>query len=216
MKHATIAFLGLLLSTSLLLADTPEKENILPEWALGGFVRPQGKNPIIIPDPHSTFYCPMTQQQVDWEESDTFNPAAIMKDGKIYVLYRAEDNSSPKLSERTSRLGLAESKDGIKMKKQKAPVLYPAEDNTRTFEWPGGCEDPRLVVTEDGLYVLTYTSWNHDKAHLSIATSRDLINWEKHGLAFDKAQDGKFRDTWSKSASIVTEVKKREAGRYPY
>ena len=36
----------------------------------------------------------MRKQQVKWEESDTFNPAATVKDGKIVVLYRAEDNSA--------------------------------------------------------------------------------------------------------------------------
>ena len=62
-------------------------------WVIGPFLRPEGVNPVISPQP-TEFYCPMRKQQVKWEESDTFNPAATVKDGKIVVLYRAEDNSA--------------------------------------------------------------------------------------------------------------------------
>ena len=52
------------------------------QWILGPFVRPEGVNPVISPQP-TTFQCPMRKQPVRWEESDTFNPAATVKDGKI-------------------------------------------------------------------------------------------------------------------------------------
>lgn len=125
--------------------------NKLPEWALGGFVRPDGVNPVITPNPNSKFDCPMQKAPVGWEESDTFNPAAVVKDGKIYVLYRAEDNSAQGIGMRTSRIGLAESTDGVTMKRRSTPVMYPAEDNAKELEWKGGCEDPRVAVTEDGM-----------------------------------------------------------------
>ena len=51
-------------------------------WVIGPFLRPEGVNPVISPQP-TEFYCPMRKQQVKWEESDTFNPAATVKDGKI-------------------------------------------------------------------------------------------------------------------------------------
>lgn len=41
-----------------------------------------------------------------------------------------------------------------------------------------GCEDPRVAVTEDGLYVMLYTQWNRKQARLAVATSRDLQIWE--------------------------------------
>lgn len=92
-------------------------------WMLGPFQRPEGVNPVISPLP-TEFYCPMRKQQVKWEESDTFNPAATVKDGKIVVLYRAEDNSAQGIGKRTSRIGYAESKDGIKMNRLDKPVLF--------------------------------------------------------------------------------------------
>jgi len=54
-------------------ATARAKENVLPQWAFGGFVRPEGVNPIITPIPENKFDCPMQKKPVGWEESDTFN-----------------------------------------------------------------------------------------------------------------------------------------------
>lgn len=186
--------------------EQTKNTNQLPSWAFGGFIRPEGKNPIITPDTSTKFFCPMNGKEMGWEESDTFNPAAAIKDGKIVVLYRAEDNTAQGVGSRTSRIGYAESLDGITMSKRTSPVLYPDNDVAKPLEWPGGCEDPRVAVTEDGLYVMFYTGWNHQTPRLCVATSRDLIHWTKHGLAFAKAYDGKFKNMESKSASIVTKI----------
>ena len=182
-------------------------QNVLPDWALGGFVRPEKANPIITPNPSNQVDCPMQDKKIGWEESDVFNPAATVKDGKIYVLYRAEDNSATGIGKRTSRIGLAESEDGIHMKRRKTPVMYPDKDNMKEYEWEGGCEDPRVTMTEDGLYVMAYTSWNRKVARLCIATSHDLVKWEKHGPAFAKAYNGRFKDIFCKSGSMVTTIK---------
>jgi predicted GH43/DUF377 family glycosyl hydrolase len=188
------------------LTDFKKPDNRLPYWALGNFVRPGKGNPVIEPDAKSEFYCPMRKMSVKWEESDTFNPAAVVKDGKIYVLYRAEDNSAKGIGLRTSRIALAESKDGISMKKNPSPVLFPSEDNMKQYEWPGGCEDPRVVATEDGTYVMGYHAWDRKLSRLSFATSKDLKTWVKHGHAFAKAYDGRFATMWTKAAAIVTNV----------
>lgn len=179
----------------------------LPDWAIGPFVRPKGVNPIISPDTKTRFYDPMQKKKVDWESNDTFNPAAAVKDGKVYVLYRAEDKSGVGIGHRTSRIGLAESKDGITMKRRSSPVFYPQADDQQEFEWPGGCEDPRVAVTEDGTYVMFYTQWNKKVPRLGAATSRDLVKWEKHGPIFQDAYNGKFHDIASKSASVLTTLK---------
>ena len=179
----------------------------LPDWSFGGFVRPEGINPVIAPDIASVFKCPMTKTTAKWEESDTFNPAAVVKDGNVVVLYRAEDNSATGIGTRTSRIGYASSTDGFHFKKLPQPVLFPENDKMKEFEWPGGCEDPRVAVTEEGLYVMFYTAWNRQVPRLSVATSKDLIHWEKHGPAFYKAYNGRFKDMATKSASIVTTIK---------
>jgi predicted GH43/DUF377 family glycosyl hydrolase len=40
----------------------------------------------------SNFSCPWHNATVGWEEKDVFNPAAIVKGGKVHLLYRAEDS----------------------------------------------------------------------------------------------------------------------------
>ncbi len=178
----------------------------LPHWALGSFIRPANANPILSPHPNNTFPDPMSHQPIAWEANDVFNPAAAVMNHKVYVLYRSEDKSGKGIGERTSRIGLAESTDGIHMKRRSTPVLYPADDNQKEFEWTGGCEDPRVAVTEKGTYVMLYTQWNRKVPRLAVATSKDLITWIKHGPAFYKAYNGKFKDLATKSASIVTSV----------
>jgi predicted GH43/DUF377 family glycosyl hydrolase len=200
------AILGLLLFVQIQTqAQTPIAK--LPTWALGPFVRPADANPVISPDSTTSFYDPMQKKPVDWESNDTFNPAAALKNGKIYVLYRAEDKSGVAIGHRTSRIGLAESSNGITMKRTGKPVLFPAVDDQQEFEWTGGCEDPRVAVTEDGTYLMLYTQWNKKVPRLGSATSRDLINWKKHGPIFQDAYNGKFHNIASKSASILTTVK---------
>lgn len=169
-------------------------------WQLGPFVRPEGVNPVISPLKESIFFCPAQQSEVPWEGDHTFNPAAIVRDGKVYLLYRAEDNFGQGIGNHTSRLGLAVSTDGMHFERRDTPVLYPDLDSQAGAEWPGGCEDPRIVEREDGLYVMTYTQYDHHIAQLAIATSKDLVHWEKYGYAFAESP---LRKKWSKSGAIV-------------
>lgn len=172
---------------------------------VNSFYKPK-ENPIVTADSSYTFFDPIKKQTVKWQRADVFNPAAIVKDGKIFLLYRCEDNPAAALGGRTSRLGLAESEDGIHFNKFPEPVLYPSTDSFAKYDYPGGCEDPRLVQTEDGMYVVAYTSWNYDVPRLSIAFSRDLMHWQKKGPAFLKAYNGKFANDASKSGSIITKM----------
>lgn len=202
MKYKNI-FLAILV---IFQVNTLMAQNSLPAWALGPFVRPANVNPIISPNPNSSFIDPMTNKIIAWEANDVFNPAATIKDNKIIVLYRAEDLSGKGIGERTSRLGMAESVDGIHMKRYDEPIFFPANDNQKEFEWTGGCEDPRVAVTENGTYVMLYTQWNKKVPRLAVATSKDLIHWIKYGPVFNKAYNGKFKDLGTKSASIVTSI----------
>lgn len=68
------------------------------QWILGPFVRPEGVNPVISPQP-TTFQCPMRKQPVRWEESDTFNPAATVKTERLWYS-TARKTTRRKASER--------------------------------------------------------------------------------------------------------------------
>ena len=177
-------------------------------WAWTGFHRPVGINPVISPDTSSVFLCPMSTTPISWEYSDTFNPAATIINGRVAVLYRAEDRLAQGIGRRTSRIGYASSADGLHFQRHGAPVMYPGDDSQAENEIPGGCEDPRVCMAEDGTYVMMYTQWNRKVARLAVATSRDLVHWQKHGPAFRDAYNGKYKDMFCKSGSIVTRMKK--------
>jgi predicted GH43/DUF377 family glycosyl hydrolase len=195
MKTLVVAFL--LLSTSAVAQLS---------WSNQPFTKVR-ENPIMGADSSYSFYCPVQEKNVRWQRADVFNPAAVIKDGKVYLLFRAEDNPKAEIGGRTSRIGLAVSDDGVHFKKHAEPVLYPAKDKFAEYDYPGGCEDPRVIETDDGRYVMAYTSWNGKTARLSIAISKDLYKWEKKGPAFLKAYGGKYKDQWSKSGSIITAMK---------
>jgi predicted GH43/DUF377 family glycosyl hydrolase len=110
----------------------------------------------------------------------------------------------------TSRVGMAESEDGIHFTRRADPVFFPAIDSQQSREWPGGVEDPRLVESPDGAYVLTYTQWNHKGYAVGLATSRDLTHWTKHGPVFLNAAGGKYDGFNYKSAGIVTRLDKKK------
>jgi beta-1,2-mannosidase len=177
-------------------------------WPLGPFTRPV-QEPVIKPQAESVFHDPLSATPVHWEALHTFNPAAVMRNGKVMVLYRAEDDSGPlsgpaQIGMHTSRLGLAESEDGIHFTRLPDPVFYPAEDSQKAREWPGGVEDPRVVEAPDGTYVLTYTQWNRKTYTIGVATSPDLIHWTKHGPAL--GETGPYANLMYKSGGIVTRL----------
>lgn len=183
---------GALLLAGLALAGEP--------WAIGPFTKRDAVNPILEPSREATFACPIQGRNVHWEALASYNAAAVVRDGQVFLLYRAQDEDG------VSRLGLASSRDGFAFARRPAPVLYPDHDVMKEYEGPGGCEDPRLVSDGKGGYVLTYTAWDKKTARLAVATSPDLVRWTKRGLAFS----GKHRDVWSKSGSIVCRWKGSE------
>jgi predicted GH43/DUF377 family glycosyl hydrolase len=128
-----------------------------------------------------------------WEAAGTFNPAVAMRGGKIVLLYRAQDKQG------TSRLGYAESVDGVHFTRRDDPVLSPAED----YEKDGGVEDPRLVQFGE-TYYLTYTGYNKKDAQLCLAISTDLIHWDRRGVILP-AYKGNWNVKWTKSGAIVPE-----------
>lgn len=177
----------------LLAQRTPEKP-----WMLGPFQKKNTHNPILAAKASTTFFCPVRQEMVRWEEKDVFNPAVVVRNGKVYMLYRAEDTVGKFAG--TSRLGLAVASDGIHFTRRPTPVFYPDNDALKKYEWEGGCEDPRVVESPNGVYIMTYTTYDGDKARLCMATSKDLVTWEKQGLAFGQEM---YRNSWSKSGAIV-------------
>jgi len=187
-------------------SDSEEQELATSSPAfLTGFEKP-ANNPILTADVSYTFLDPLADSIVNWQKADVFNPGAIVEGDSVYLFFRAEDNPKAHLGGRTSRVGLAVSGDGLNFIRRANPVIYPADDNNREFEEGGGIEDPRVIHTPDGGYLMLYTGWNTEVARLCSATSTDMVNWTKHGPVFQDAYGGKFHDVWSKSGSVVGEL----------
>ena len=167
-----------------------------------GLTAPRREGLVLEPNAASRFHCPIGDTTIAWEEKDVFNPAAAVRDGRIHLLYRAEDRVGAVNG--TSRIGLAVSDDGVHFQRDPEPVLYPDMDEMYEYEWPGGCEDPRLVEDEDGRYVLTYTAFDGRIARLCVATSNDLRHWTKHGPVL--AGVGMV-DQFCKAGAIVCRMK---------
>ena len=190
--------------------EDPQSES----WAFPFFQKVDSINPILNPTQSLSFTDPITNSKVFWEERNVLNPAAIVKNDTVFMLYRAQDQWG------TSRIGLAYSTDGLHFEKRATPVFFPDQDPQKTFEWNyrkeegvpysldckscyfDGVEDPRIVQSETGSYIMTYTAYDGKTARMSIASSKDLIHWEKHGLIL---KDDKYKDYWYKSGSIVTQ-----------
>ncbi len=175
--------------------------------------------PALGPRSESLFHCPVRNADVRWEEKGAFSPAAIVREGKLHLLYEAREAGGPHRD--CARIGLAVSDDGIVFERREAPVLHPDDDFMTGYEWDGGCADPRVVEREDGTYVMTYTAFDGAISRLAVASSRDLVRWTKHGLAFGKAGAGRFKERRSKSGVILTSldgagrlVAQRLAGKY--
>ena len=136
---------------------------------------------------------PLLSPGDSWTEFGLFNPAAIRVGRKTVLLFRAMD------VKKTSRIGYAESNDGLHFTTRPAPVLQPEA----AYEADGGVEDPRIVQI-GGVYYLTYTGYNTRDAQLCLATSPDLIHWHREGVILP-AYEGNWNTGWTKSGAIVPE-----------
>ena len=128
-----------------------------------------------------------------WMEAGAFNAAAVMVNGKTVLLFRARDARG------TSRIGYAESADGLHFKIDPRPVLEPVE----TYERGGGVEDPR-VLRIGTIYYMTYTGYNGRDAQLCLATSPDLRHWSRQGVILP-AYQGTWITGWTKSGAMAPE-----------
>ncbi len=115
-----------------------------------------------------------------WESRYVLNCAAVRLDGAIYILYRAFGKDE------TSRIGLAWTADGCHIDgRLDTPIFEPAEDTESH-----GCEDPRVTVIGDTLYML-YTAYDGALAQIAMASiskqdflARNWDAWERRGLCF--------------------------------
>lgn len=123
-------------------------------------------NPIITPNPEHK-----------WESVKVYNPGAVFHDGKYHIFYRAVGRGQ----DWHSSIGYAVSDDGENFKRFPNPILDSDPANPLELR---GLEDPR--ITKIGpTFFMAYAAYDGKVPRLNIATSSNLKNWEKHGVAFN-------------------------------
>ncbi len=138
---------------------------------------------------------PILQPTSGFESKSVYNPAVIVEDGKFSMLYRAEGEDTGE-----GAIGLAFSKDGIHFERySNNPVMVREYDYEKE-----GIEDPRIVKFSD-TYYLTYTSADaRTPGNICLATSTDLINWDKKGEIL-QPRSGAWNSHQIKAGAIVPE-----------
>jgi beta-1,2-mannobiose phosphorylase / 1,2-beta-oligomannan phosphorylase len=113
----------------------------------------------------------LSPTELEFENNAVFNPG-IFQDGNIvHIFYRAVQNGN------FSTIGHAIAEGPLNITSRKTyPII------TRDFDYEcHGVEDARIVKIEEVFY-LTYTSYDGHNALGSLATSTDLIHFDKKGI----------------------------------
>lgn len=122
--------------------------------------------------------------QHNWEAAAVFNAAAILDRGLVHLVYRATDITSNGSQGRyINSLGYAVSADGVHFNRLEDPILI--NDVPQEARGP---EDPRVVKIDDVFYML-YTGYGgrfDGDYRICLASSCNLINWERHGVMLDE------------------------------
>lgn len=155
---------------------TVESSTNWPSWAIGPFVR-YGRNPILGPS------------GTGWENWNVYNPGVIFDGDRFLMLYRGQEQVYHGDHKRTlSRVGYAESLDGVTFLSNPVPVI----DATEPFESVYGCEDPRIVKYH-GVYYTFYTGNLNDHSGqicLCEAISTNCVDWKKLGIIETGTKNG--------------------------
>ena len=107
----------------------------------------------------------------EFENNGVFNPGIYQDGNTIHVLYRAVEHGN------FSTIGYAKMNGPLKVTERREKPLI-----TRDFDYEKhGVEDARIVKIEDTYYI-TYTAYDGVNAMGALATSKDLIHFEKHGI----------------------------------
>ncbi len=132
-------------------------------------------NPLISPIPEHR-----------WERLQTFNPAVVEIEGTVYFFYRAIGEGD------FSKIGYASSKDGLTIDERLPyPIYtyYPQSsrmtfgDRRRRLDYSsgggtwGGCEDPRVTLIEDRIYMIfvAFNGWDDLRLAMTSISVEDFL-----------------------------------------
>jgi predicted GH43/DUF377 family glycosyl hydrolase len=124
----------------------------------------------------------INKTDLGFENDGVLNPAVILEGNTVRILYRAVRTGN------YSTIGYCELDGPLTVvKRAETPVLIPHFDSESQ-----GVEDPRIVKI-DGLYYITYTAYDGVNALGSLATSTDLVQFNRHGVIVPQIGFDKFK-----------------------
>lgn len=113
----------------------------------------------------------LSKTDLEFENEGVLNPAVIREGESIHMFYRAVQNGNH------SSIGYCRFSDPLTIAERWAkPFMVPEFDYESQ-----GIEDPRIVKIDD-LYYMTYTAYDGTNARGALATSKDLVVFEKQGI----------------------------------
>ncbi len=119
----------------------------------------------------------LTYRDWPYAVNSVFNPGATMANGRYLLLVRAEDRRG------FSCLCAARSDNGlVDWEIDPLPTLAPQPEKYPEETW--GIEDPRITWIEDrGLWVVAYTAYSEVGPLVSLASTKDFVNFQRIGPA---------------------------------
>jgi beta-1,2-mannobiose phosphorylase / 1,2-beta-oligomannan phosphorylase len=142
-----------------------------------------------------------------WEMKATFNPGAIYADRRVHLLYRAIGGDD------VSVLGYAASEDGVTITDRSDEPVFVPDTRKKPKEgeaapmpaycsgggWNGGCEDPRLTLIDETVYLMytAFDGWGSVRIALSSIDLKDFLKksweWSKPALISPR---GEIHKNW--------------------
>ena len=120
---------------------------------------------------------------LNFENDGVLNPAAIREGDFVHLFYRAVREGN------YSSIGYCKLMGPLEVEERmKTPLLIPEFD----YE-SHGIEDPRIVKIEN-IYYLSYTAYDGINASGALATSKDLIHFDKKGIIVPQITYEEFDD----------------------
>jgi beta-1,2-mannobiose phosphorylase / 1,2-beta-oligomannan phosphorylase len=117
----------------------------------------------------------LKKSNLEFENEGVLNPAVIREGNDIHMFYRAVRTGN------YSSIGYCKLDGPLSVTERYDHPVIVSE-----FEYEShGVEDPRIVKIDD-LYYLTYTAYDGVSAQGALATSDDLVHFEKKGIIVPK------------------------------
>ncbi len=132
-----------------------------------------------------------------FESEGVLNPGLIKVGDTIHMFYRAV------ATDNYSTIGYCKLSAPMEVESRNdTPLLFPQSQ----YEFQG-LEDPRIVAIE-GTYYLTYTAYDGENALGALATSTDLVHWQKFGIIVPQITYEEFKHFTETKGTIHEKYKR--------